>query len=107
MKDLQITIPILDAVMHVPLYAKFFKELITKKRSMETAEIVALTKECSAVILNKVPEKMDDPGNFCVPCTIGSKKFSALCDLGSSVSVISYSVCKLMGRVDLQKTFSR
>ena len=34
MKDVQITIPILNAVMHVPLYAKFFKEIITKNRSM-------------------------------------------------------------------------
>jgi hypothetical protein len=34
-KEVQITIPILDAVMHIPMYAKFFKELLTKKRSIE------------------------------------------------------------------------
>ena len=73
MKDVQITIPILDAVMHVPLYAKFFKELITKKRTMDEPEVVQLTKECSALILNKMPQKMDDLGSFCVPCMIGNK----------------------------------
>ena len=50
MKEVQITIPILDEVLHIPLYAKFFKDLITKKRSIEDPEIVALTEECSAVI---------------------------------------------------------
>jgi hypothetical protein len=30
-QDAQITIPILDVVLHVLLYTKFFKELLTKK----------------------------------------------------------------------------
>jgi hypothetical protein len=92
MKDAQITIPILDAVLHVPMYAKFFKELLTKKRNINEPEVVTLTKECSAVIQNKRPPKLDDPGSFCIPCLIGSKSFRALCDLGSSVSVIPLSV---------------
>src|SRR4051812_32241194 len=33
MKGVQITIPILEVVLHVPMYAKYFKELLTKKRS--------------------------------------------------------------------------
>lgn len=54
-----------------------------------------MTKECSAVILNNLPEKLSDPGNFCIPCLVGTKSFSALCDLGSSVSVIPLSVLKM------------
>jgi hypothetical protein len=34
MKDVQITILILDAMTHNPIYAKFLKELITKRRKM-------------------------------------------------------------------------
>ena len=34
MMEVQITIPILDAVLHIPLYAIFFKDLITTKRSL-------------------------------------------------------------------------
>ena len=49
MKDVQITIPILDAVTHIPLYAKFFKDVITKKRSLENLEVVTLTKDCSVL----------------------------------------------------------
>jgi thioester reductase-like protein len=104
MKDVQITIPILDVVMHVPLYAKFFKELITKKRSLDTTEVITLTKDCSAVIQNQLPLKLDDPGSFCVPCVIGNKKFNALCDLGSSVSVIHSSVCVTMKWGSPEKT---
>ena len=91
-KFVGITIPILDAVMHIPLYAKFFKDLLSKKRTIEEPELVTLTKSCSAVIQNKLPEKLGDPGSFCIPCTVGVKEFTALCDLGSSVSVLPMSV---------------
>jgi hypothetical protein len=104
MKDVQDTTPILDAVMHVPMYAKFFKELLSKKRSIEEPEIVTLSKECSAIIQNALPTKLDDPSSFCVPCIIGQNSFSALCDLGSSVSVIPLSVTKGMRMGDLQST---
>jgi hypothetical protein len=40
MKDVQVTIPILDAVLHVPMYAKFFKDLMSKKRSIDDSELV-------------------------------------------------------------------
>jgi len=104
MKDVQITIPVLDAVLHIPLYAKNFKDLISKKRGIEYAEVVTLTKECSAVIQNNLPIKLDDPGSFSVPCTIGKKTFSALCDLGSSVSVIPHVVYKNMGLTNMSRT---
>jgi len=73
MKGVQITIPILEAVLHVLMYAKYFKELLTKKRSMSEPEVVTLSKECSAIIQNSMPQKLDDPGSFCVPCVIGNK----------------------------------
>ncbi|XP_071683508.1 uncharacterized protein [Lolium perenne] len=42
MKEVQVTIPILDAVLHVPMYAKFSKELLTKKRNLEDVEVAGL-----------------------------------------------------------------
>lgn len=104
MRDVQITIPILDAVLHVPMYAKFFKELLTKKRSLEEPEIVTLTKECSAIIHNNLPTKRDDPGSFSIPCIVGSKKFTALCDLGSSVSVLPLSTFQMFSLGELKQT---
>ena len=88
----------------MPMYAKFFKDLLTKKRSIDDFEIVTLTKECSAIIQNTLPKKLDDPGSLCIPCLIGNKVFNALCDLGSSVSVLPKSVCQMMPLGELQET---
>jgi hypothetical protein len=101
MKDVQVTILMLDAVLHVPMYAKFFKDLMSKKISIDDSEVVTLTKECSAVIQNIVPQKLEDPGSFCIPCLIGNRVFNTLCDLGSSVSVLAHSLNCLMPLGDL------
>ncbi|XP_004514334.1 uncharacterized protein [Cicer arietinum] len=51
--------------------------------------------KCSAIIQNKLPPKLKDPGIFSIPCVIGDISFEhALCDLGASVSLIPLSVCK-------------
>jgi hypothetical protein len=88
MKEVQITIPILDAVLHIPLYANFFKDLIIRKRSLENPKVVALTEDCSAIILNNMPKKLGDPESFSIPCVVERKTFTTLCDLGSLVSVL-------------------
>nr|XP_027060713.1 uncharacterized protein LOC113687258 [Coffea arabica] len=86
------TIPIPPAI---PSYAKFLKEIMTRKRKLEDCETIALTEECSAIIQNKLPPKLKDPGSFSIPCTIGSVDFSkALYDLGASVSLIPLTVAR-------------
>ncbi|XP_027156543.1 uncharacterized protein LOC113757463 [Coffea eugenioides] len=92
-KHLHINIPFVDAILQIPSYAKFLKEITTKKRRVVDSETIALTEECSAIIQNKLPPKLKDPGSFTVPCTIGNVEFSkALCDLGASVSLIPLTV---------------
>ncbi|XP_072064379.1 uncharacterized protein [Arachis hypogaea] len=49
-KKLEINLLLAEASEKMPLYAKFLKELINKKRSWNEKEIVVLTQECSAVI---------------------------------------------------------
>ena len=86
------------------MYAKFFKELITRKRNLDDTEIIALTEECSAVIQNHMPKKLGDPGSFCIPCVVGKKSFTALCDLGSSVSVLPLGVTQSLKLGTLKPT---
>ena len=75
-RKLYVNIPLLDA-MQVPTYAKYI------------TEVVQLTKECSAAILDPLLEKKKDPGCPTITCSIGSQHIShALCDLGASVSVM-------------------
>ncbi|CAA7047775.1 unnamed protein product [Microthlaspi erraticum] len=64
-----------------------------------------ITKECSAILQNRMPEKLNDPGSFVLSCKIGSTHFHrALCDLGSSVNLMPYSVAKLLGITDFKPT---
>ena len=50
-KKLYVNIPLLDA-MQVPTYAKYIKDILGNKRELPTTEVVQLTEECSATILN-------------------------------------------------------
>ncbi|XP_071928189.1 uncharacterized protein [Coffea arabica] len=96
------TIPIPPAI---PSYAKFLKEIMTRKRKLEDCETIALTEECSAIIQNKLPSKLKDPGSFSIPCTIGNVDFSkALCDFGASVSLIPLTVARQLGLHELKRT---
>ncbi|XP_057719689.1 uncharacterized protein LOC130934116 [Arachis stenosperma] len=79
------------------LYAKFLKELMTKKRSWRNNETVVLTEECSAIIQHKLPQKLKDPGSFQIPCIIGEITVEkALCDLGASINLMSSAMMKIM-----------
>ncbi|XP_020992545.1 uncharacterized protein LOC110278643 [Arachis duranensis] len=58
-KRLQINIPFAEALEQMPLYAKFLKELITKKRNWEAKETIVLTEEYSPWVspVQVVPKK--------------------------------------------------
>ncbi|XP_070025260.1 uncharacterized protein [Nicotiana sylvestris] len=80
----------------MPGYAKFMKDSVTKKRSMN-CETIKMTHQVS-VIVHSMALKLEDPGAFTIPCTIGSTDFAkALCDLGESINLMPYSVFKTLG----------
>ncbi|XP_056685779.1 uncharacterized protein [Spinacia oleracea] len=83
-KNLEVTVPFTDLISQVPVYAKFLKEMITKKRDYGGVERVALTEECSAILQNKSPPKLKDPG--------------------ASVSVMPLSVCNRLNMGKLKCT---
>jgi len=65
-------------------------------------ETIALGEECSTVVLNQLPAKLKDPSSFSIPCMIGNVSIDrALCDLSSSVSLMSYSIFKRLGLGEL------
>ena len=64
--------------------------------------MVNLSATCSVVIQRSLPEKMQDPGNFTIPCTIGNFEFKkALCDLGASINLMPLSVVKRLSLGEL------
>ena len=92
-KKLHINILFADALEQMPSYVKFMKEILSKKRRLSDFETVNLTKECSAILLRKLPQKLKNPGNFTIPCTIRNSIFEkALCDLGVSINLMPLSI---------------
>ncbi|KAK6147887.1 hypothetical protein DH2020_018799 [Rehmannia glutinosa] len=82
----------------MPNYAKFMKDVMSRKRRLEAYETVNLTEECSAILQRKLPQKLRDPGSFTITCTIGDSYFNkALCDLGASINLMSLSVFRKLG----------
>ncbi|XP_062080977.1 uncharacterized protein LOC133785777 [Humulus lupulus] len=82
----------------MPKYVKFLKDILTKKRILGEFETVALTEGCSAILKNKIPPKMKDPGIFTIPCSIGGRDVGrALCDLGASINLMPMSIFKKLG----------
>ena len=67
--------PFTEVVTHIQLYAKFLKDILSKKRNIAEEGIMNLAATCSVVIKRGLPEKMKDPGSFTIPCTIGEFEF--------------------------------
>ncbi|XP_057719818.1 uncharacterized protein LOC130934248 [Arachis stenosperma] len=104
-KKLEINIPLAEALEQMPLYAKFLKELINKKRSWHEKETVLLTEECSAVIQRGIPPKLKDPGSFVVSCIIAKMTLDkVLCELGASINLMPLSMMRKLAIEELKPT---
>ena len=104
-QKLEISMPFTEVVTQMPLYAKFLKEILCKKRRITEEGVVNLTATYSAVIKKNLPEKMKDPGSFTIPCVIGEFEFQkALCDSGASINLMPLSVAKKLSLGELTPT---
>ncbi|XP_020225266.1 uncharacterized protein LOC109807150 [Cajanus cajan] len=89
----------------MPTYARFMKELLTKKRRMLEEETVELEAGCSAIIQKSLPQKSRDPGSFTLPVSIGNLSVGkALLDLGASINLMPLSMLKKIGEVEVRPT---
>ncbi|XP_047268154.1 uncharacterized protein LOC107871936 [Capsicum annuum] len=59
--NLTVNIPLLEALQEMSGYAKFMKDLVTKKRFMDF-ETIEVTHNCSAIMSSTVVVKKEDPG---------------------------------------------
>ncbi|XP_070004190.1 uncharacterized protein [Nicotiana sylvestris] len=95
-KSLSINVPLVEALEQMSGYAKFMKDLVTKKRSMN-CKTIKMTHQVSVIVHSMAP-KLEAFGAFTIPCTISSADFpKALCDLGASINLIPYYVFKTLG----------
>ena len=104
-QKLEISMPFTEVVTQMPLYAKFLKDILSKKRKIGREGIVNLTATCSALMKKELPEKMKDPGSFTIPCMIeGVEIQKALCDSGASINLMPLSVAKQLSLGELIPT---
>ena len=104
-KKIEINLPFAEALIQMPNYAKFLKEIMSKKRKFTEEGVVNLIATCSAVIRRSLPEKMQDPSSFTIPCTIENFEFKkALCDSGDSINLMPLSVVKRLSLGELTST---
>ena len=54
-KKIEINIPFSEELTQMPLYAKFMKEILNRKRKIAEEGIMSLTTTCIAVIQNSLP----------------------------------------------------
>ncbi|KAK4729796.1 hypothetical protein R3W88_022784 [Solanum pinnatisectum] len=81
----------------MPGYAKFMKDLVTKKKVVSFEDDDRL-QHCSTIATRLLVQKKEDHGAFTIPCTIGLLHFpKALCDLGASINMMSLSIYKKFG----------
>ncbi|KAK8632660.1 hypothetical protein V6N13_073046 [Hibiscus sabdariffa] len=98
LKQVRINLPLVEALQQMPNYAKFLKDMVSRKKRIKEFETVAATETCLALMPNKVPAKKSDPGSFTIECFIGyNYPTKALCDHGASINLMPKSVFQKLG----------
>nr|XP_016502078.1 PREDICTED: uncharacterized protein LOC107820332 [Nicotiana tabacum] len=98
LKQIQLNIPLMDALREMPGYAKMMKDLMSRKSDFQDLSTVTLTQTCSMVVTRPMAQKLSDPGSFTIPCTIGSYAFAkVLCDLGASINLMPLAIYITLG----------
>ena len=98
---------LVEALEQIPSYAKFMKDLVTKKRSVTFKDDDRM-QHCSAIATRSLVQKKEDQGVFTIPCIVGSLHFAkVLCDLGESINLMPLSIYKKLGLGDPKPTVMR
>ncbi|XP_013650512.1 uncharacterized protein LOC106355038 [Brassica napus] len=104
LEELNVKISLMDAIQMIPSMRSLVKGLISEKISADS-DIMMVSKECSTVLQNRTVRKLENPGKFFLSVHIGKTLFAcSLCDLGSSVNLMPYSVAKRMGLTNFKPT---
>ncbi|KAK8510977.1 hypothetical protein V6N12_036889 [Hibiscus sabdariffa] len=98
LKQVHINLTLVEALQRMPNYAKFLKDIVSRKKQIEEFETAAATETCLALMHNMVLAKKANPGSFTIECSIGHNySTKALCDPGASINLMPKSVFKKLG----------
>nr|GEW87002.1 reverse transcriptase domain-containing protein [Tanacetum cinerariifolium] len=94
-KEMSFEISFTNALMLMPKFASTLKALIRNKKKLSEMARTPINEHCLAVILNKLPKKLGDPGKIFIP---------SLADLGTSINLMPLSVWKGLSLPELTPT---
>nr|GEW13910.1 reverse transcriptase domain-containing protein [Tanacetum cinerariifolium] len=104
-KDLIFNISFANALILMPEFGPTIKTLLTNKDKLSELARTLLNEHCSAVLLNKFPEKLGDPGKFLIPYDFpGMAECLALADLDASINLMPLSVWNKLSLPDVSST---
>nr|GEZ15187.1 reverse transcriptase domain-containing protein [Tanacetum cinerariifolium]GEZ77544.1 reverse transcriptase domain-containing protein [Tanacetum cinerariifolium] len=79
-RDLHFELSFVDALVHMPKFAPMFKRLLNNKNKLIELTKTPLNENCSAVVLKKLPEKLESSTKNIIPipheCKVASKNGS-------------------------------
>ena len=85
-----ITIPLVNAIRHIPSYAKFFKGICIPHRSPKR---IQLRENISSIMMNFLPIKKRDPGAPMITSEIEGMNFTrSLLDTRASINILPKAV---------------
>ncbi|GKG20055.1 hypothetical protein Tco_0379856, partial [Tanacetum coccineum] len=94
-KQLRLEIGLKDALVEMAKFNKWLSSLLRNKEKLEEIAITTVNAECSAIIMNKVPEKLEDPRKFLIPSALQElDRTSALADSRASINLLPHSIYK-------------
>ncbi|GKB36651.1 reverse transcriptase domain-containing protein [Tanacetum coccineum] len=104
-KQRRLEIGLKYALVEMPKFNKWLSSLLRNKEKLEEIAITTVNAECSVIIMNKVPEKLEDSGKFLIPCALQElNRTSALADSGASINLLLHSIYKKLGLEALTPT---
>ncbi|GJU89499.1 reverse transcriptase domain-containing protein [Tanacetum coccineum] len=97
-EQLHFDISLMDALTQIPKYHKVLKDLLKDKEKLVELANTPINAECSAILLNKVPEKLKDPGKFLIPYVLQDLEVCiSLADSGASINLMPLSIYEKLG----------
>ncbi|GKA10698.1 reverse transcriptase domain-containing protein [Tanacetum coccineum] len=105
LKQLLFYISLMDALTQIPKFTKVLKYLLKDKEKLEELANTPINVKCSVILLNKVPEKLDDPGKFLIPCFLQDLEVcNSLADSRASINLMPLSIYEKLGIGPLKPT---
>ncbi|XP_016164421.1 uncharacterized protein LOC107606934 [Arachis ipaensis] len=106
-KNVEVTIPLFDAIHQVSKYAKFLKDVCTHKEKIGGLGTNLLGNSISSV-MDDFPEKYSDLSPCLVSCMIGDIQLKDyVCDLGLCVSIMPLSIYEKLNFAPLRRSRAR